>query len=131
MNTAVALAAIFDLVREVNTAADAGTLKSGDLPALLDVLAKFDAVFDVLRDDDATKSRAAMEWARAEGKLNAEQSAKLDDSLSDVQVDELVAQRNAAKKSRDFAKADALRKQLADAGILLEDTKDGVRWKRN
>jgi len=130
MNTAVALAAIFDMVREVNTAADAGELRQGDVAPLLVVLKKFDEVFDVLTDNDAEKTRAAMEWAKAQGKLTPEQAASLTDQLTDAQVEELVAQRNAAKKARDFARSDAIRKQLADAGIVLEDTKDGVRWKR-
>ena len=44
---------------------------------------------------------------------------------------QLVAERQAARKSRDFAKADRIRQQLADRGIILEDTRDGgVRWKR-
>ena len=42
----------------------------------------------------------------------------------------LVDQRNAAKQARDFARADAIRKQLADEGIVLEDTAQGVRWRR-
>jgi len=45
-------------------------------------------------------------------------------------VDALIEQRQQARKSRDFARADAIRKQLAEAGIILEDTKDGLRWKR-
>ncbi|HUS20177.1 MAG TPA: cysteine--tRNA ligase [Terriglobales bacterium] len=130
MNTAVALAAIFDLVREVNTAADAGELSQGDVPPLLQVLQKFDEVFAVLTDDDAAKTQAAMEWAKREGKLSAQQSVALEQGLSDAQVGELVVQRAQAKKSRDFARSDAIRAQLADAGILLEDTKEGVRWKR-
>jgi cysteinyl-tRNA synthetase len=132
MNTSVALAAVFDMVREVNSAADAGQLKRGDIAPLLAVLAKFDEIFDVLRDDDAEKSRTALEWAKSVGKLSAEQEAAVDRSaaISDTQVEELVAARNAAKKARDFAKSDAIRKQLTDAGVILEDTKDGVRWKR-
>ncbi|MEO6119849.1 MAG: cysteine--tRNA ligase [Terriglobales bacterium] len=130
MNTAVALAAVFDMVREVNTAADAGELRQGDVPALLAVLKDFDEVFAVLTDDDAAKTRTAMEWAKAEGKLSADQSTALEGQLTDAQVEELVAQRNEAKKSRDFPRSDAIRKQLSDGGIVLEDTKDGVRWKR-
>jgi len=130
MNTAVALAAVFDMVREVNSAADAGQLRQGDVAPLLDALQQFDEVFAVLTDDDAAKTRIAMEWAKVEGKLSPEQSAALAGQFSDAQVEELVTQRNDAKKSRDFAKSDAIRKQLADAGIVLEDTKDGVRWKR-
>jgi cysteinyl-tRNA synthetase len=45
-------------------------------------------------------------------------------------VDALVAQRTDAKKARDFARADQIRGQLLEAGIILEDTKSGVRWKR-
>jgi cysteinyl-tRNA synthetase len=132
MNTAVALAAIFDLVREVNAAADAGELRTNDVPHLLSALQQFDEIFDVLESDaaDAEKTRFAMEWAKKEGKLTAEQSAQLENQLSDAQIEDLVAQRNAAKKARDFSKSDAIRKQLSDAGILIEDTKDGVRWKR-
>jgi cysteinyl-tRNA synthetase len=136
MNTSVALAAVFDMVREVNAAADAGEVKKNDVAPLLAALAKFDDIFDVLCDTDAEKSRAAIEWAKSVGKLSAEQEAALEKSgdqssaMSDAQIEELVAARNAAKKARDFAKSDAIRKQLADAGIILEDTKDGVRWKR-
>ena len=49
----------------------------------------------------------------------------------DAEIDALVAERNAARKRRDFAASDRIRQELADRGILLEDTKDGgVRWKR-
>jgi len=51
-------------------------------------------------------------------------------SDDDARIQQLVDERNDAKKSRDFARADAIRKQLADEGILLEDTPQGVRWKR-
>jgi cysteinyl-tRNA synthetase len=50
--------------------------------------------------------------------------------MSDAEVEKLIAERNAAKKSRDFARSDAIRKQLTEAGIVVEDTKDGIRWKR-
>jgi cysteinyl-tRNA synthetase len=49
----------------------------------------------------------------------------------DARIQTLVDERNAAKKARDFARADAIRQQLADEGILLEDTPAGVRWKRS
>jgi cysteinyl-tRNA synthetase len=48
----------------------------------------------------------------------------------DARIQALVDERNAAKQARDFARADAIRKQLADEGVLLEDTSQGVRWKR-
>jgi cysteinyl-tRNA synthetase len=69
-----------------------------------------------------------MEWARTHGLLkDAEVPA---DAMSDEQVNQLIEERNAAKKARDFARSDAIRKQLSDAGIIVEDTKDGIRWKR-
>jgi cysteinyl-tRNA synthetase len=130
MNTSVALAAIFDMVREINAAADAGEVKQGDIAPLISALEKFDEIFDVIRDRDNEKSRAAMEWARTVGKISPEQAFVLEHTLSDQQVDALIAERNQAKRARDFAKSDSIRKQLADGGIILEDTKDGVRWKR-
>jgi cysteinyl-tRNA synthetase len=52
------------------------------------------------------------------------------DSDEDARIQALIDERNAAKKSRDFARADAIRKQLADEGVLIEDTAAGVRWRR-
>jgi cysteinyl-tRNA synthetase len=69
-----------------------------------------------------------MEWARSHGILKDSDIPA--DSISDAEVNRLIDERNAAKKARDFARSDAIRKQLADAGILVEDTKDGTRWKR-
>ena len=48
----------------------------------------------------------------------------------DARIQALIDERITAKQSRDFARADAIRQQLADEGILLEDTPQGVRWKR-
>jgi cysteinyl-tRNA synthetase len=118
------------MVREVNAAADAGEVKQGDVAPLIAALDAFDEIFDVIRNGDNEKTRAAMEWARSAGKISPEQAAALNHSLTDEQVDALIAERNQAKRTRDFAKSDAIRKQLADSGIILEDTKDGVRWKR-
>jgi cysteinyl-tRNA synthetase len=130
MNTAVAMAAMFELVREANTAADAGKLMKGDVPALLAALKQFDEIFAVLNDDDAEKTRFALEWGKKMGRLTPEQEAQLANELSDAEIEKLVAERNDAKKARDFARSDAIRDQLAKAGVLIEDTKDGVRWKR-
>jgi cysteinyl-tRNA synthetase len=129
LNTAEALAAIFEMVRQANTATDAGKLGKQEIPQLLHALEEFDQIFDVIRDNDAEKIREIAEWARAQGK-----ESKLSlpvNGLSDTQVEGLVAERTKAKAARDFARADAIRKQLADAGVILEDTKDGVRWKRS
>ena len=129
MNTAQALAAVFDMVREVNAAGDTGKLLQGDIPGLQQALAQFDEVFAVLEDDDGSKMKQVLEWASAEGKVEAG-ADELQPALSDADIEALIQQRQLARKSRDFAKADAIRKQLADAGIILEDTKDGLRWKR-
>jgi cysteinyl-tRNA synthetase len=50
--------------------------------------------------------------------------------ITDAEVNRLIEERNAAKKARDFARSDAIRRQLSEAGIIVEDTKDGIRWKR-
>jgi cysteinyl-tRNA synthetase len=118
LNTARALAAVFDLVREANIAMDRGEFRQGDVAAVQNFLATFDKVFAVLEDNDAEKLRALGYGPKTGG-------------LSDAEIDKLVAERNAAKKKRDFAAADRIRKELADRGIILEDAKDGsVRWKR-
>jgi cysteinyl-tRNA synthetase len=128
LNTARAAAAIFDMVREANTLADRGELREGDKAPLREALQQFDEIFAVIQDDDAEKTKAALEWARAHGvAIEAGTSAS---EMSDEEVNRLIEERNAAKKARDFARSDAIRKQLAEAGIVVEDTKDGIRWKR-
>jgi cysteinyl-tRNA synthetase len=118
LNTARALAAVFDLVRDANIAIDKGEFRQGDVAALQQFLSFFDRVFAVLEDNDAAK-------------LSALGYASTEAGLSDAEIEGLIAERNAAKKKRDFAAADRIRKELADRGIILEDAKDGsVRWKR-
>ncbi len=134
LNTARALGAMFDLVRDVNAAADAGEVRKDDVAHVLKALAQFEEIFAVLQDDDATKVRAIVEWAEREGlqdKISpaAAEMAKAA-ALSDAEVERLVAEHSQARKARDFARSDEIRKQLADNGIILENTKDGVRWKR-
>ncbi len=128
LNTARALAAIFDMVREANTAADRNELKQADKEPLLAALNQFDEIFAVIKDDDAEKIARATEWARAQGLL--EQSNLAANLISEEEVERLIAERAAAKKARDFARSDAIRAQLTHAGIVVEDTKDGMRWKR-
>ncbi|HZM09311.1 MAG TPA: DALR domain-containing protein, partial [Candidatus Limnocylindrales bacterium] len=134
LNTARALGAAFDLVRDANAAADNGQVHKDDAPKLLKVLDQFDEIFAVLEDDDAAKVRTTVEWAKAEGNADkispvAAELAKAA-SLSDVDVEKLVAEHSQARKTRDFARSDAIRNQLAENGVILENTKDGVRWKR-
>jgi cysteinyl-tRNA synthetase len=130
LNTANALGAVFEMVREVNIAADRGELRQDDKAPLIEALQQFDEIFAVIRDDDAGKIARAMEWARAHGKLGEAEAVLAASRISDDEVNRLIDERNAAKRSRDFARADSIRAQLVAAGIVVEDTKDGIRWKR-
>jgi cysteinyl-tRNA synthetase len=131
LNTAEARAPIFDLLRAGNTAMDQGQLLAGDRDAILAVLKDFDAVFDVIEDRDAEPTRRALEYAKEAGRM-ADVAPELlaSQRLTDEAIDALVAERTAAKKKRDFARSDQIRNELAEKGIVLEDSKDGVRWKR-
>ena len=106
-------------------------LFAGDRDAMLPVLADFDAVFDVLEDRDAEPTRRALAWAEQAGRMG-EVAPELiaAQSLTDEAIEALVAERTAAKKARNFARADQIRNELAEKGVVLEDSKDGVRWKR-
>ena len=131
LNTAEARAAIFELVRSANSSADRGELKHDNVDPILDVLAQFDQVFAVLEDHDEAVTRFALDWAAKENRLNeATTELVAGYSLTDEAIDKLVEERTRARKSRDFARADAIRKELAEKGILLEDGADGVRWHR-
>ncbi len=131
LNTAEALAAIFDLVRVGNVVSDSGSLLAGNAAQIIEVLDRFDAVFAVLQDRDADLTRAALAWAEREGRLDqVAASVLVQASLSDAQIDALIAERNEARRSRNFARSDGIRMELSEKGILLEDSKDGVRWKR-
>jgi cysteinyl-tRNA synthetase len=131
LNTADARAPIFDLVRAGNTAIDQKQFFAADRDAILAVLARFDAVFDVIEDTDAEPTKRAIEWAKAAGR-EADIAPELltRQSLTDEAIDALVAERTQAKKQRNFARADQIRNELAENGIVIEDSKDGVRWKR-
>jgi cysteinyl-tRNA synthetase len=131
LNTAEARAPIFDLVRAANTAIDQGQLLAGDREAILAVLASFDAVFDVIEDRDAEPTRRALEWAAQSGRENEVTPELLArQALTDEAIEALVAERTQAKKQRNFARADQIRNDLAAQGVVLEDSREGIRWKR-
>ena len=134
LNTAEARAAIFDVLRAVNTAADQSRLTRFNAEETLALLNKFDSIFAVLEDRDAELTRSALTWAEVEGRM-ADVAAEVletfgSGAFSDTDIDALVAERTQAKQQRNFARADAIRKELLEKGILLEDSKEGVRWKR-
>ena len=103
LNTAGALGALFTLIRDANTAIDAGSISAGDAAGIREALMKVDPVLDI--------------YPRREGPLDSE-------------IEALIAARNAARKSRNFAESDRIRDELLGRGILLEDTPAGTRWRR-
>ena len=109
LNTAAALGIVFDLVRALNSAIDAGELRQGDASIVRTAFDRFDRVLGILS------------LRRAE------------DERPPVPVDEieqLIVARRAARSARNFAEADRIRRALDARGILLEDTAAGTRWKR-
>jgi cysteinyl-tRNA synthetase len=109
LNTAAGLAAVFDLVREVNQAIDAGDIGSDDVIAVKGVFDECDQVLGVvsLRRAEDTKP-----------------------SLPLKKIEELLEQRRVARRQRDFSRADQIRDALETQGIILEDNSSGTRWKR-
>jgi len=131
LNTADARAPIFELVRAANTAMDQGQFTAADCEAVLPVLKDFDSVFDVFEDRDAEPTRRALVWAEQAGRMaDVAPELLVRQSLSDEWIEALVAERTAAKKARNFTRADAIRNELAEKGVVIEDSKDGVKWRR-
>jgi cysteinyl-tRNA synthetase len=117
LNTAVALAAVFDLIRDVNGAMDRGEFRQQDAVRAIAAMEKFDQILNLLVDDDDEKL-VKLGFGPAKPRLTAEQ------------IEAQIEERNVARKRRDFKRSDEIRQQLADSGIILEDMKDGsVRWK--
>lgn len=104
LNTSVALAAVHNLSREVNTALARKRVKEENQRELLAVIHRVDSVLNIF------------------GKEHHE--------MLDSEVQSLIGERQEARRRRDFGLADEIRDELANRGIVLEDTKDGVRWKR-
>jgi cysteinyl-tRNA synthetase len=103
-NTSIALAAIHNLSRDVNTALARKKVKAENQQELLALIDRFDTVLNIF------------------GKQQRE--------MLDSEVQSLIDERQEARRRRDFGRADEIRDELASRGIILEDTKDGVRWKR-
>jgi cysteinyl-tRNA synthetase len=104
LNTSIALAAVHNLTREVNTALARKQVKEDNKRELLELLSRFDSVLNVIGEEQH--------------------------QMVDSEIQALIDERQEARRRRDFRRSDEIRDQLAGRGIILEDTKDGVRWKR-
>lgn len=104
LNTSVALAVIHNLTREVNTALARKKVRAENKEQLLDLIGRFDSVLNIFGEETH--------------------------EMLDSEVQALIDERQEARRRRDFSRSDEIRQQLAAQGIVLEDTKDGVRWRR-
>jgi cysteinyl-tRNA synthetase len=104
LNTSIALAAVHNLSREVNTALARKQVKAEDQRELLDAIGRFDTVLNIFGEQQR--------------------------EMLDSEIQSLIDERQEARRRRDFGRADEIRDDLSSRGIILEDTKDGVRWKR-
>ena len=137
LNTAESLAAIFEMVREGNTAMDHGKFLDGNRAAFLDTLERWDQIFVVLEDNDQARLRQ-FGLVRSERELVSEGASEgggeagtvLVEALSNEEIERLISEREEARRQRNFARADQIRDELEKGGILVEDTKAGPHWKR-
>jgi cysteinyl-tRNA synthetase len=105
LNTAQALAAVFDLIRSCNIALDKGQLGEDDRTAILNWFSEVDNRLAIIPSAEELIDR-------------------------DQEIDALVVARNEARRNRDFAASDRIRKELLDRGIVIEDTREGTKWRR-
>ncbi|MGH9352017.1 MAG: DALR domain-containing protein, partial [Terriglobia bacterium] len=136
LNTAEALAAVFGLVSDGNTAMDHGEFHNGDREGAMDTLDRWDRVFRVLADDDHEKL-VAHHLVNAVGAASEmPPTSDSDDGsgslvmISDEEIERQIALRKAARTSGNYAESDRIRDELFKTGVILEDTKAGTRWKR-
>jgi cysteinyl-tRNA synthetase len=147
LNTAEALGAVFAMVRDGNTAMDRGEFRAGDRAAFLDTLERWDRIFCVLEDNDHEKLVEFGFIKPREPSLavgmppppadhapaamgNGDTGAATMEWLSDAEIEKWVAERNEVRRKGNFARADEIRQNLQKAGVILEDSKLGTRWKR-
>jgi cysteinyl-tRNA synthetase len=104
LNVSVALAALFDFVRDVNNLLDTNKVSRAEAEAVVELMAGFDGVLGVV------------------GKVETEETLP-------KQAEALIKMREEARKRRDWKRADEIRVQLKELGVVVEDTAVGVRWR--
>jgi cysteinyl-tRNA synthetase len=104
LNTSVALAALFDFVRDVNNLLDQNALTKEEATQIKELISEYDAVLGII--------------------------PQLKKETLPLELEQLVEKREEARRIKDWKTADAIRQQLKGMGILIEDTAQGVRWKR-
>ena len=104
LNTSEALASVFDLVRDVNIAIDSNEFGADDRDTVLAFLSRVDSVLGVLGEEAS--------------------------DILEPEIAAMIGERNAARRNRDFNRADQIRQELAARGIILEDSPQGTKWKR-
>jgi cysteinyl-tRNA synthetase len=104
LNSSVALAALHNLVREVNTSLANDTVLTANRDFILQTIDKIDSVLGIFGEEK--------------------------EEILDTEIESLIEERQEARRNRNFARSDEIRDLLSEKGIVLEDTKDGVRWKR-
>jgi cysteinyl-tRNA synthetase len=109
LNAAGGLGVVFELVRALNSAIDAGAVSTEDVPAIREAFEYFDRILGV---------------------ISLWQAEERGGDVPEEEIDRLIGERQAARRRRDFAEADRIRVSLADRGVLLEDSPAGTRWKR-
>ena len=123
LNTAQALAAVFEFLRETNTRMDSGEFRVDNVAEAKAVLDLFDSIFDVLT------ATVPLSVSGADAMPGMKDAVEVSLRVSEEEIGRLIAERVEARNSRDFARSDEIRDELKERGVILEDTREGTRWK--